>query len=329
MKYLEFTEKTGTTVPLICGPMFPCSNPELVAAVSAGGGLGVVQPMTLTTVCGYDFREGLQRIRQLTDRPIGLNLLLEHSFKRYQQRMDEWIGIALEENVRFFITALGHPRQVTARIHSRGGMVYHDVVGRGFAVKAAQAGVDGLICVNDRAGGHAGRRSAEKLFEELSEFGLPLVCAGGIGSPQDFRDALEMGYTAVQMGTRFIASEECTVHMDYKQAILRARAEDIVMTEKISGVPVAVINTPQVQAMGLKAGGLARRLLQHPRTKNWMRAWYLGRSLKRLPGAAFKGSAYQDFFQAGKSVAGIDSILPAGEIVRSFAQALTEPEPRA
>jgi nitronate monooxygenase len=328
MKTDQFLNTTGVKVPLICGPMYPCSNPELVAAVSDAGGLGVVQPMTLTSICGHDFRAGLQLIRKLTDRPIGLNLLLEHSFRRYQDRMDEWIGIALEENVRFFITALGHPRRVAQRIHQQGGVLYHDVVGRGFAVKAADAGVDGLICVNNHAGGHAGRRSAETLYDELSEFGLPLVCAGGIGTPQDFRDALDMGYAAVQMGTRFIASRECNVHPDYQAAILKATAEDIVMTDKISGVPVSIIGTPTVMAMGLKASGLARKLLRHPRTKNWMRAWYLRQSLKKLPGAAFKGSVYSDYFQAGKSVQGIDEIQSAAEIVQAFAAVLDPSEKR-
>ncbi len=318
------TSHTGIEVPLICGPMFPCSNPELVAAVSEAGGLGVVQPITLTQVCGLGFREGLARIRELTDKPIGMNLLLEHSFRRYQDRMDRWIDIALEEGVRFFLTALGHPRLVTDRIHAAGGVVYHDVTGRGFARKAAEAGVDGLICVNSDAGGHAGRRSAERLFEEMSDLDLPLVCAGGIGSPEAFRAAIDLGYAGVQCGTRFIATPECEVHEDYRRAIVEAAAEDIVMTEKISGVPVAVIDGPAVRKLGLKASGLAKRLLRHPRTKNWMRAWYLKRSLSRLPGAARGGSAYQAFFQAGKSVGGVDEVLPAGEIVRRFAAALED-----
>ena len=322
MASTEFTTHAGVRTPLVCGPMFPCSNPELVAAVSRAGGLGIVQPMTLTSICGYEFRAGLRKIRQLTDKPIGMNLLLEHGFRRYQQRMDAWIGIALEEGVRFFITALGHPRLVAKRIQAQGGIVYHDVVGRGFAVKAVEAGVDGLICVNDRAGGHAGRRTAERLLDELGGFGLPLVCAGGIGCAADYRAVMDMGYAAAQLGTRFIASTECDVHPDYKAAILAARAGDVVMTDKITGVPVSVIATPEIRAMGLQAGGLARRLLRHPRTKKWMRAWYLGRSLKSLPGAAFEGSVYQGVYQAGKSVEGIDSIRSAGTIVGDFEAAL-------
>lgn len=319
-----FKAHAGIEVPLICGPMFPCSNPELVAAVSEAGGLGMVQPITLTQVCDYGFREGLRRIRELTDKPIGMNLLLEQSFRRYQDRMDAWIEIALEEDVRFFLTALGHPRLVTDRIHAAGGVVYHDVVGAGFARKAVEAGVDGLVCVNDHAGGHAGRRSKERLMDELGGLGLPLVCAGGIGAPEDFRAALDLGYAGAQCGTRFIATEECEVHEDYRRAIIAAGADDIVLTEKISGVPVSVIDSPAVRRLGLKAGGLAKRLLRNPRTKHWMRSWYLMRSLKRLPGAARGGTAYDGFFQAGKSAGGVHEVLPAGEVVRRFAAALED-----
>ncbi|MBK9304183.1 MAG: nitronate monooxygenase [bacterium] len=325
-----FTAAAGVRTPLICGPMFPCSNPELVAAVSAAGGLGVVQPMSLTSVHGWDFRDGLRRIRELSGgAPVGLNVLLEHGFRRYQRRLDAWIDIALEEDVRFFLTALGHPRAIVARIHAAGGLVYHDVTGRGFAAKAVDAGVDGLICVNDRAGGHAGRRSRDRLFAELSGYGLPLVCAGGVGTPAEFRAALDLGYAAVQCGTRFIAADECTAHADYKAAILAARAADIVLTEKLTGVPVSVIRTPTIDRLGLEAGGLAKRLLRHPRTKKWMRAWYLGRSLRRLPAAAREGGAYRDLWQAGRSVEGIDAVLPAGEIVRRFAAALDDGRPGA
>ncbi len=318
----SFLAHAGVDVPLICGPMFPCSNPELIAAVSAAGGLGMVQPMTLTSVHGLEFRAGLHRIRSLTDRPIGMNVLLEHAFRRYQRRMDEWIDIALEEGVRFFLTALGHPRLVAARIHAAGGVLYHDVTGLGFARKAADAGVDGLICVNDRAGGHAGRRSRERLLEELAPLGLPLICAGGVGDADGFRAALDLGYAGVQMGTRFIATTECDAHPDYKAALAAATSDQVVLTEKLTGVPVSVLRTPVIDKLGLHASGLEKRLLRHPRTKNWMRGWYLGRSMKRLPQGARGGSPYKHVWQAGKSVDGIHGVVPAGEVVRACAAVL-------
>lgn len=326
-----FTRQAGVEVPLICGAMYPCSNPELVAAVSAAGGLGIVQPISLTYVHGHDLREGLRLIRRLTDRPIGFNALVEKSSRLYEERMRRWVGVALEEGVRFFVTALGNPRWVVEAVHAVGGVVYHDVTERRWAEKALGEGVDGLICVNARAGGHAGTRPAEALLDELRDLttahGQPvtLVCAGGIGDPQAFRAALESGYAACQLGTRFIATVECRAHDDYKQAILRARPEDIVLTERISGVPVAVIKTPYVEAVGTRAGPLGRFLLRRPRAKHWVRMLYSLRAVWQLKRASLQGARYQDYFQAGQSVGGIDEVLPAGEVVRRFAAALPQP----
>src|SRR5512144_2951437 len=189
--------------------MYPCSNPELVAAVSEAGGLGVVQPLSLTYVHGHDFREGLRLIRRLTSKPIGMNALIEQSSRIYRQRMERWIAIALEEGVRFFVTSLGDPRWVVERVSPAGGVVYHDATERKWAEKGRAGGVHGLVAVNDRAGGHAGPRSAEALLEELLPLGLPVVCAGGIGTAQDFVRILRMGYAGAQLGTRFIATPEC------------------------------------------------------------------------------------------------------------------------
>jgi nitronate monooxygenase len=102
-------------VPLICGAMYPCSNPELVAAVSAAGGIGVVQPLSLACVHGYDFREGLRYIRRPTDKPVGVNLIIERRSKRYLERVHAWLDIALEERVPFLVTALGKPDRVVER----------------------------------------------------------------------------------------------------------------------------------------------------------------------------------------------------------------------
>ena len=110
------TRHAGIEVPLICGAMYPCSNPELVAAVSDAGGIGIVQPISLTYVHRHDFRAGLRLIRRLTPKPIGMNALIEQSSKTYHERMTRWIDIALEEGVRFFVTSLGNPRWVTALI---------------------------------------------------------------------------------------------------------------------------------------------------------------------------------------------------------------------
>ncbi len=301
--------------------MYPCSNPELVAAVSEAGGLGVIQPMSLTVAHGYDLRAGIRKIRAATSKPVGFNALVEQSSRVYENRMRGWVNVALEEGVRFFVTALGNPRWVVEAVHAVGGAVYHDVTERRWADKALEGGVDGLICVNARAGGHAGSREPERLYAELADLGVPLVCAGGVGDEAGFAAALRLGYAAVQMGTRFIATEECSAHDDYKRAILAAKADDIVLSERITGVPVAVIATPHVLRSGTKAGWLAKRMLAHRKGKHYARLYYSLKSIWQLKNASLRGASYRDYFQAGRSVEGIHSIESAGQVVRRFAAA--------
>lgn len=321
----RFTEHAGIEVPLICGAMYPCSNPELIAAVSEAGGIGIVQPISMSFVHGHDLREGLRLIRRTTHKPIGFNALIEASSQIYLDRMKRWVDVALDEGVRFFVTALGDPRWVVSAVHARGGVVYHDVTERKWADKGLSAGVDGLICVNGRAGGHAGTRTPEALHAELASLGVPLVCAGGVGDPETFRRMIELGYDGVQLGTRFIATPECKAHDDYKQAIVRAAADDVVLTDKISGVPVAVIATDHVKRMGTEAGPILKRMLRHPRLKHYARMYFSAQSMWKLRKSSLRGSSYADYFQAGKSVAGIEGIEPAADIVRRFAAALDHP----
>jgi nitronate monooxygenase len=301
--------------------MYPCSNPELVAAVSEAGGIGILQPISLTYVHGHEFREGLRLIRRLTSKPIGMNALIEQSSQTYRERMERWIDIALEEGVRFFVTSLGNPRWVVERVRPQGGVVYHDVTEAKWAAKGKDGGVHGLVAVNDRAGGHAGPLSAERLIDELAPFELPVLCAGGIGNERDFVRALGQGYAGAQIGTRFIATPECRASEAYKRGIVDAGERDVVLTERLTGVPVSVLDTPSVRRLGLKAGPLARLMLRGRKTKHWMRTLYALRSLWSLKRGLLRDSPERDYWQAGKSVAGVDAIEPAGTIVRRFADA--------
>jgi nitronate monooxygenase len=302
--------------------MYPCSNPELVAAVSANGGIGVVQPVSMTYVFGHDYREGLRLIRSTTDCPIGMNALIESSSRAYHERVVRWVEISLEEGVRFFVTSLGNPAWVVKKVHALGGVVYHDVTERKWAEKAVGGGVDGLIAVNSVAGGHAGPLSPERLLDDLRPFDLPTICAGGVGDPQTFRRMMDLGYDGVQMGTRFIATTECLAHAEYKQAIVDARPEDIVLTERLTGVPVAVIENDYVRNLGLKAGPVARLLLRQQKTKRWVRTWYALTSLRKLKKAALSSRGANEYWQAGKSVAGIREVKPVREIMAEFDSAL-------
>lgn len=322
--HTPFTKQVGVKYPIICGPMYPSSNPELVAAVSEAGGIGVVQPLSLVYVYGYELRKGLQRIKSLTKNPFGMNVIVERSSRKYEERMKQSVEIALEEGCRFFITSLGSPKWVVDHVKAAGAIVYHDVTLKKWAEKALDNGVDGLICVNNRAGGHAGSLSPEEMYHELSGFGVPLVCAGGIGDENDFIHALKIGYAAVQMGTRFIATKECSEKQDYKQAILNTDEIDIVLTERVTGIPLSVIRTPYVDKVGTKIGPVSRLLFKYPITKKWMRMWYGITALRQFKRISLHGGSSKDYWQAGKCVAHIHTIEHAGDIVARFVAAASQ-----
>lgn len=323
MSLLEtpFTKQLGIKYPIICGAMYPSSNPELVAAVSEAGGIGIVQPLSLVYVHGYELHAGFQKIKSLTKKPFGMNIIVEQSSNLYESRMRKTLDVALEEGCRFFITSLGSPKWVVDQVKKVGGIVYHDVTTKKWAEKAVDCGVDGLICVNNRAGGHAGVHTPEELYEMINLLGLPLVCAGGIGDENDFVKALKIGYAAVQIGTRFIATTECQEKENYKQAIVNSSEKDIVLTERVTGIPLSVIRTPYVENVGTKIGPISRFLFKQRLTKRWMRMLYGMIAMKKFKNVALHGGSSKDYWQAGKSVEHIHSIEPAAAIINRFVQA--------
>ena len=316
-----FTEHSGVEHPIICGAMYPCSNPELVAAAANGGGMAILQPVSLTYVHGWDLREGIRYIRSLTDQPIGFNALIEKGSKKYIERMSEWIDIALEEDIRFFVTSLGKPDWVCERVHAKGGFVYHDVTTRKHAMKGIECGVDGLICVNNRAGGHLGTDSAAAMYAELSDLETPLICAGGIGSEEELAEVMAMGYAGVQMGTRFIATSECNSPDDYKQAIVDAKEEDIVWTNRLTGVPISVIRSEGYQQ---ENSWMMRKWLSS-RWKHSARMFLNLLSfskLRRLEKGKGSTAKKKEFFSAGKSVETVHSVESATVIMARLGQSL-------
>lgn len=322
----RLTKDAGIKYPIICGAMYPCSNPELVSAASQGGGIAIIQPVSLTMVHGYNkpnrkegLRNGIRHIRSLTDKPIGFNALIEKGSEKYIIQMSEWIDVALEEGIRFFVTSLGKPDWVCEKVHAKGGVVYHDVTNRKWAEKGKECGVDGLICVNNRAGGHLGELTMEEMFELLSDMNLPLICAGGVGSELELKKALEIGYDGVQMGTRFIATEECSTPQDYKDAIVQAKEKDITWTTKLTGVPISVINNNKFK----QNNSWIIRYLLKSRFKHRIRVIITGISFWRM--RAFsrgKGKSSKDLWSAGKSVESINSIESATVIMEKLGQSI-------
>jgi nitronate monooxygenase len=206
-------------------------------------------------------------------------------------------------------------------VHAAGGVVYHDVTERKWADKGLEGGVDGLIAVNRPR--RRPRRGFERraLIDELGRSACRRSAPAASGDERDFAAALRLGYAGVQMGTRFIATPSARQRR-LQAGHRRAGEDDIVLSERITGVPVAVIRTPYIERMGLTAGPIARRLLRGRRTKHWMRTIYALRSLWQLKRASLDERGERDYWQAGKSVAGVRAIEPVAVIMRRFAAAL-------
>jgi nitronate monooxygenase len=317
---LRLLNDTKIKVPIFCGPMYPGSNPELIASVSAAGGLGIVQPLSLTHLYGHDFRKGLQLIKSLSgNQPFGVNFTILPN-KKYQRMMDEWMDISISEGVKFFLTSLGKPDSIVTIARRHGIKVYHDVHNAELARRAVLAGVDGLNLLNSSMGGQTGSLRMNEFLAEVQKLKLdvPLVCAGGIGDENSFSDALELGYAGVQMGTRFLATNECKVTASYKQAIVKAGPADIVLTNKLAGTESSVIRTPMIEAGGLRTNFFISFLLKQPTTKTFARLFLLQRAVDSYKKSAFDES--HEIWQAGKGVSGIDSVESVADIIARFAE---------
>ena len=318
----RFLDDAGFAIPVIKGPMYPGSNPELVAAVSAAGGLGVVQPISLTHLYGHDFREGLQLIKRLTDKPFGVNFTILENAK-YKRQMDEWMHIAADEGVKFFLASLGKPDSIVAFAREKCIKVYHNAHTPRVVQKVAAAGVDGLICLNDSMGGQTGNRSAATFAKELQDLGtdLPLIQAGAIADGADLRTALDLGYAGASVGTRFLATHEAQVTESYKAAIVAASSTDIVWTNKLAGTNSSVIKTDQIASGGLRVNAVVAWLLRNPYTKTLTRTLMLKKAMETYKKAALDESV--EIWQAGKGVDRIGSIESCAQVLEGVKKGLS------
>lgn len=242
----------------------------------------------------------------------GVNLIVQKTNPLYKKHLDACVAA----KVPFYITSLGNPREVIDAAHSYGAKVFCDVTNLTHAQKAAENGADGFIAVTIGAGGHAGPYPMHVLVPALKKAfpHLPVLAAGAIATGQQIASALVLGADGVSIGTRFIASEEATVSDEYKDAIVSHGMEDIVLTEKLSGTPCNIINTPTAQKMGYKQSGWEKWLSRNPRTKKYYKMFVQLKGMKKLE-RAIKPNNYNQLWSAGQSVEMVDDILPVSRIV--------------
>lgn len=308
----DFTRMFGIDFPLIVAPMFLVSNEDLVVHSSMAGAIGTFPALNYRPIENY--QKALKAIRARTVKPIGVNIIVNKS----NSRQDQDLKLALESGVNLFITSLGNPKEVIRQAHQNGAKVFCDVTNLEHGLKVQDLGADGVIAVASGAGGHAGPISPLVLVPWLKErLKIPVVLAGGVANGAQMAAALALGASAVSVGTRFIASTEAAVDQTYKDAVVKATPEDIMMTTKISGTPAAVIRTPYVEKWGGEMSWIMKRLKDNSTTKKFMVPLIHWLGMKKLEHAATK-TTWKSVWSAGQSVGLVHDIQPAEKIIWQF-----------
>ena len=304
----SFSQLMNISYPIIAAPMFLVSNEDLVVEASESGGIGTFPALNYRPIEKY--AEALKNIKGRTNKPIGVNIIVNKS----NTRQHEDLKIALDHGVDLFITSLGSPKKVIEEAHKNGAKVFCDVTNLEHAIKVQDMGADGVIAVASGAGGHAGPISPLVLVPWLkSRLEIPILAAGGISHGSAIAACLALGAAGVSVGTRFIASKEANVDRAYKDAVVQASPEDIVMTSRVSGTPASVINTPYVQKLGTELPWAIKTLKEGKYTKKYMVPLIHFMGMKSLEEAATKAT-WKTVWTAGQSVGLVDDIISVKEI---------------
>ena len=250
------------SLPVIAAPMFLISGPKLVIECCKNGIVGTFPALNQRTTEGFEqwvveIKTALKEFESETGKkaaPFGVNLIVHQTNPRVQADL----AICIKHQVPLIITSLGAVPQLVGAVHSYGGMVFHDVIKKRHAEKAAEAGVDGLILVCAGAGGHAGTLNPMPFVAEIKKFfKKTILLSGCISNGRDVASALQMGADLAYMGTRFINTKESKAPEDYRKMIIDSCANDIVYTAAISGVSANFLR-PSLEAMGITEKMLSR-----------------------------------------------------------------------
>lgn len=292
-------------LPVVAAPMFLISGPELVIECCKNGIIGTVPALNQRSTEGFEewvieIKEALAAFEKETAKkaaPFGVNLIVHHS----NPRVEADLKICIKHKVPIVITSLGAVSQLVDAVHSYGGLVWHDVVKKRHAEKAAEAGVDGLILVSAGAGGHAGILNPMPFVQEIrSFFKKTILLAGCISNGQDIASAMQMGADFAWIGTRFINTKESRASEDYRNMIIESGASDVVHTAAVSGIPANFLR-PSLEAMGIT-----------------QEMWDTKAKMdfgKELDAAKAEAKAWKTIWSAGQGVATIHDTISVAELV--------------
>jgi len=277
------SRRLGLRYPLVAAPMFLISNKEMIVAAAEAGILGTMPSLNARTP--EAFEADLKWIRERTDRPFGINLTIGLTDP---ERVQADLDLCFAYEVPVLITSYGNPTAIVKQAHAHGVTVLHDVIHLHHGRKAVAAGVDAIIAVSQGAGGHAGQVHPYVLVPHLAEqLQVPIVAAGCIGGGRQLVAALALGAELAYIGTRFIASSECGAADRYKQLVVDATHEDVVYTDKVSGIHANFLKATIPDATAPTRGPEA--------AKRW-----------------------RDIWSAGQGVTLIEDVQPLGVIVESI-----------
>ncbi len=230
---MRLNELLGTEFPIIQGGMANIATGEFAAAVSNAGALGLIASGGMDTEM---LRGQIRRCKQLTDKPFGVNIMLMNPCA------DEMAQMVIDEGVKVVTTGAGNPGKYIPKWKQAGICVIPVVAVPVLAIRLARAGVDAIIAEGTESGGHVGEMTTMALVPQVVDaVNVPVIAAGGIADGRQFAAALALGACGVQLGTCLLVSEECPVHHNYKQALLKAKGSDTIVTGRTTGVPVRVL----------------------------------------------------------------------------------------
>jgi nitronate monooxygenase len=307
----KLTQLLNINYPIIQAPMFLVSNVAMVTEAMKGGIAGSIPALNYRTL--DELRLALKDLKKnkVEGGSFGFNLIVNKSNLKYKEQL----RVICEEGCDFIITSLGSPEETIKQAHKVGIKVFCDVVDLKFAQKVEELGADAVIAVNNEAGGHRGGLTPEVLIKELvNHCKIPIISAGGVGCKADIDKMLSYGAEGVSVGSPFIASLEANVTEDYKQACVEYGAKDIVVTERISGTPCTVINTPYVQKIGTKQTWLESVLNKNKKLKKWVKMIRFSIGMRATEKAATQAT-YKTVWVAGPSIEHTNKILPTKAII--------------
>jgi enoyl-[acyl-carrier protein] reductase II len=290
----RLTELLGIEHPIIQGGMAWTATAELAAAVSNAGGFGIIGAGHMPTEI---LLSEIRRAKELTEKPFGVNLML------LTPHIDELVDMVIEEHVDAVTTGAGNPGKYMQGLKGAGIKVLTVVPSVALAKRMESIGADAVIGEGMEAGGHIGDLTTMVLTPQLADaISIPVIAAGGIADGRGMAAAFALGAEGVQLGTRFMCAEECTIHPNIKALVLHARDRDTVVTGRSTGHPVRVLKNK-----------LAKQIVELDRENKGKEIEALGAG--KLALAMRQGDAEMGSVMAGQVASMVSSIQPAAQIV--------------